>query len=196
MMMTRIARHGAVLVALALLAGCISLGGKAPKLLLGLNPENTAPAGPIASGALGSALVILDPATDRKLDVLRIPVQVDDTSIAYLKDVAWVDRPARMFRRLLAETIRARGRFVAEESDDANAGRQMLGGRLIDLGYDARTMSAVVRYDAVRENAQGGVESRRFEASVPSGSADPKAIAPALNRAANQVAEQVAEWVS
>ncbi len=186
----------AALAALILLGGCISFGGKAPELLVALTPEKSAPAGAMAGGRMADALVVLDPEVERKLDVLRIPVQVDDTKIAYLKDVAWVERPARQFRHLLAETIRARGqRLVIEAGDLAIGGRTMLSGRLIDLGYDARTQSVVVRYDAMRDNGGGTIDARRFEVIVPGIGPGAEVISPALNRAANQVAAQVADWV-
>ena len=189
-------RNIAALVALALLAGCISLGGKAPKLLIGLTSDKSPAAGAMAGGKIGEALVVLDPQVDRKLDVLRIAVQVNATEIAYLKDATWVERPARLMRHLLAETIRAKGQhLVLEASDDVNGSRQTLAGRLIDMGYDARSQSVVVRYDALRSNAKGEIEARRFEAVVPGISATSEAVAPALNRAANDVAGQVADWV-
>lgn len=195
-MARRVAASGAVLAALALLAGCVNLGGKPPKLLLGLTADKTAPAGAMASGKISDALLVLDPQVERKLDVLRVPVQVDATQIAYLQDAAWVERPARQFRHLLAETIRARGqRLVIEANDDTSGTKNVLAGRLIDMGYDARSQSVVVRYDALREDSKGVVTARRFEAIVPGISAEPVAVAAALNRAANDVAAQVADWV-
>lgn len=192
----RLARLGAAAAGLALLAGCVSLGGKAPKVLLGLTAEKTAPAGVMAGGKVSEALLVLDPQAERKLDVLRVPVQVDATQIAYLQDVSWVERPARQFRHLLAETIRARGaRLVIEANDDALGTKNVLSGRLIDMGYDARSQSVVVRYDALREDGRGGVMTRRFEAVVPGVSPLPLSVGAALNRAANDVAGQVADWV-
>jgi cholesterol transport system auxiliary component len=186
----------AAAVALALLGGCISLGGKAPKLLFGLTAEKAPAAGTLPGGRIGDALVVLDPQADRKLDVLRVAVQIDATKIAYLKDATWVERPARLMRHLLAETIRAKGQhLVLEASDDVIGTKQTLAGRLIDMGYDARSQSAVVRYDAMRSNAQGLIEARRFEAVVPGVSAQSSSVAAGLNRAANDVAAQVADWV-
>lgn len=186
----------APVAALMLLGGCLSFGGKAPKQLIALTPATTAPAGAMASGRMADALIVLDPDTDRRIDVLRVPVTVDDSTVAYVKDATWVERPARQFRRLLAETIRAKGgRLVVEGEDAEIAGKTLLSGRLLDMGYDARSQSVVVRYDALREGGDGAVTTRRFEATVPGVSADAKAIGPALNRAANEIAAQVAEWV-
>jgi cholesterol transport system auxiliary component len=184
------------LAALALLGGCVNLGGKAPKMLIGLTADKVAAAGPIAGGKIGEALVVLDPTTDRRLEVLRVPVQVTSSEIAYLKDANWVERPARLMRRLLAETIRAKGqRLVLEANDDMAGARQTLSGRLIDMGYDARSQSVVVRFDAMRSDSKGSVEVRRFESVIPGISPTPVSVGNALNRAANQVAAQVADWI-
>lgn len=189
-------RHAGAIAGLLLLGGCLSLGGKAPKQMIGLTPERTAPAGDLARATLRDALVVLDPEADRRLDVQRVPVQVDDATIAYLKDATWVERPARQFRRLLAETIRARGgRLVVEAGDASEGGKTTLGGRLLDMGYDARSRAVVVRYDALRSDAAGNVSSRRFEAKVEGVEPKANAVAPALNSAANDVARQVADWV-
>jgi cholesterol transport system auxiliary component len=108
----------------------------------------------------------------------------------------WAERPARLFRHLLAETLRARGgRLVFEDSEATTVGRDRLAGRLLAFGYDAPGGAAVVRYDAVRTGPGGAITTRRFEASVPVGKADAKLVAPALNEAANAVAAQVADWV-
>ena len=155
--------------AFAALSGCISLGGgKAPPTLVSLTPASAAPAGASASGNLRDALVVAEPETDRRLAVQRIPVQIDDANVAYLQNAQWVERPARLFRALLAETIRAKsGRLVIEDNQIEAGGGGRLAGRLIDMGYDARRLSVVVRYDAIRETKSGAVTTRRFEAVVP-----------------------------
>lgn len=189
-------RNGAMLAGMLLLGGCISLGGKPPKLLVGLTAEQSSAPGAMAGGPTAGALIVLDPEAGRKLDVLRIPVQVDDATIAYLTDVTWVERPARLFRQLLAETIRSRGkRFVLESVEEAASSKATLSGRLIDMGFDARSQSVVVRFDALRNDGNGSVTARRFEAIVPGIAPNGEAVAPALNRAANDVARQVADWV-
>jgi cholesterol transport system auxiliary component len=178
-------------------AGCVSFGGgKAPDTLITLTAATTAPAGAGLSGKADGALIVLDPETDRRLNVQRIAVRLDPANVAYLQKALWVERPARLFRGVLAETIRAKGqRIVFEDADATATGRSRLAGRLLDIGYDAGTRSVVVRYDAILEGPGGAVSTKRFEARVDHVSADPHAIAPALNEAANDVARQVADWV-
>ncbi|MFM2371351.1 MAG: hypothetical protein RIS85_1073 [Pseudomonadota bacterium] len=185
------------LIALALsatLAGCVSLGPKVPDTLLALTPATTVAAGTGASGTFGTALVVLEPAAEARLAVTRVPVQIDDANVAYLKKTMWVERPSRLFQRLVAETLRAKGNRLVVENDPGASGMH-LSGRLLDMGYDARTRMAVVRFDAVKEGGNGRVETRRFESTVPVTEAEAKYVGPALNQAANTVAQQVADWV-
>lgn len=187
---------GIVLAASLSLAGCVSLGAPVPDQLISLTAETSAPAGDLQTGPAAPAIVVLDPEVGRVLDVTRVPVQVDASTIAYLQDAVWVDRPARLFRSVLAETIRARtGRLVIEAGEFDIKQKNVLTGRLLDMGYDARSQAVVVRFDAMLEDAQGEVRSRRFEALIQGIPPQPAAVAPALNEAANRVAAEIAEWV-
>ncbi|MDP3676053.1 MAG: ABC-type transport auxiliary lipoprotein family protein [Novosphingobium sp.] len=184
----------APLAVLLLLGGCISFGPKAPPTLFDLTAENPAPAGAGQSGTLASALVVEVPDAPLELNVTRIPVQIDASNLAYVENAGWVERPARLFHRLLAETIRARGSRLVLESEPGTGASEVLSGRLLAMGFDAPSNSAVVRFDAMRATRGGQVQVRRFEV-VQGASAKPEVLGPALNRAANDVARQVAEWV-
>jgi cholesterol transport system auxiliary component len=191
-------RAGVLLGALAL-AGCVNVnlgGAKAVGMLIRLTPQDSAPAAaPAPTSAAATVILVTEPETDRSLAVTRVPVQVDDTRLAYLADVAWVDRPSRLFRGLLAEALREKGGAVVIEDDQpAPPGARRLSGRLLAMGYDARTRSVVVRYDALWPGADGRLMARRFEALEPNVRPQARAVAPALNRAANDVAAQVAGW--
>lgn len=178
------------------LTGCISLGGETPEQLLTLTPATTAPAGTAATGQAATALAVLEPGAEQRLAVTRVPVQVSDSSLAYLKDAVWVDKPSRLFQRLLAETVRARGgRLVVNEGELGYNAATKLSGNLLDMGYDVGSGSVVVRYDAVLQTPDGQVRAQRFESRVPGVAADAVSVGPALNRAANQVAADVAAWV-
>lgn len=184
------------LAALAALAGCVSFGSEPPESLLTLTPTAQAPAGSGAAGTAAGSLAILVPDAPARLDVVRVPVRVDDASLAYLKDAVWVDKPARLFRTLLAETIRTRtARVVIDSDDPALTPSTQLRGVLRDFGYDAATSSVVVRFDAIRDTADRGIETRRFESVIPAVAPEAAEVGPALNRAANDVAGQVADWL-
>ena len=186
----------ALLVITLSLSGCLSLGGKPPPTLLTLTPANAIPAGTVTSGDPKTAIMVMEPETDQRLAVVRVPVQIDDTNIAYVKNAAWVERPARLFRALLAETLRGKtSALVLEDSQAAANVGVRVSGRLIDMGYDARTSSVVVRYEAIRSSTGSAVVTKRFESVVPGVPAKPEFIGPALNQAANDVAGQVAAWI-
>lgn len=190
------ARGATVVAACLALAGCLSLGAKVPDQLLRLTPEAAAPVGSQSSGQIADAIVVIDPEADRSLDVLRVPVQVDASSIAYLKDASWVEKPARQFRGLLAETIRAEvGGLVVEGGEYEITGRLAVGGRLLRMGYDVPTRSVIVRFDAMRSVRGGEILTRRFESTVKDVEPDARSVGPALNQAANDVARQVTGWI-
>ena len=180
------------------LPGCISLGGKPPESLLTLSPETRAPAGPGASGGAEQPVIaVLAFDTPAKLDVLRVPVAVTDTELAYLQEAFWVEKPARLFRRLIGETVRARGQAMVIDGDDTTTVATVtLRGTLTEMGYDAQSSEAVVRFDAVRTAGDGTVTTRRFEAREDGVTAEARAVGAALNVAANRVAAEVADWVA
>lgn len=189
----------AAAAALALaLPGCISFGGEPPASLLTLSPAASAPAGPgIAANAARPVIAVLAFDTPAKLDVLRVPVAVSETELAYLQEAFWVEKPARLFRRLVGETIRARGAAMVIDGDEtATLATVSVQGTLIDMGYDAPSQSVVVRFDAVRIAADGAVTTRRFEARQPGVAAEVRAVGAALNVAANTVAADIATWMA
>ncbi|WP_421849571.1 ABC-type transport auxiliary lipoprotein family protein [Novosphingobium sp.] len=172
----------------------MSIGAKPPGTLLSLTPETAPAIGASSSGALGDATVVLEPAAAAPVSVLRIPVQIDAASVAYIKGTQWVERPSRAFQHLLAETLRARGKGLVVEADRGTTGTR-IGGRLLAMGFDVPTHSAVVRFDAMKWLPDGRIETRRFESTVAGIDPDPDAIGPALNHAANKVAAEIADWV-
>ena len=186
----------AALAPALLLGGCLSFGREAPDSLLTLTPVATAPAGAGSGDEQGNALAIVEFEAAKAIDVTRVPVQVTDTELAYLQDAVWVDRPARLFGQLVAETIRSRTNRVVVDGDDPGVNAtDRLHGSLRSFGYDARTREAVVIFDAVRNGSGSAVAPRRFEARVPVAVPETAFVGPALNQAANDVAGQVADWV-
>lgn len=184
-----------VLAALAL-TGCISFGAEPPPSLLTLSPDAAVPIGQPQSSGDGRTITIAVPVTPQSLAQPRVPVQATPTSIAYVKDAVWAEPPARLFARLLADTLTARtGRIVLSPQSNVDPGAQ-LGGELRRFGLDATAREAVVTYDATLIRGGGGaVEKRRFEAKVPAPVIDATTAGPLLNQAANQIAVEVADWV-
>ena len=178
-----------------LLVGCISFGEDPPPALLTLTPDTQVASGSGPTGLATSALTVMRPEVPGSLGVTRVPVQVDASTIAYLQDAVWVDRPAKLFQNLLVTTIRQRtGRLVLDDVESRSGTETTLRGTLREFGYDAQTGSAVVTYDAIRES-NGQLQTRRFSASVSGVPAEAAPVGAALNEAANQVAGEVSDWV-
>ncbi len=186
------------LAAVALpLAGCISFGAKPPPSLLVLTAAQPVAVGATQSSAAARTIVVQAPAVPAMLATPRVPVQATPTTVAYIKDAAWSEPPARLFARLLGETVTARaGLVVVSSVQSIGDPSSTLGGELRMFGVDAASLNAIVTYDATLVRAGGAaVEKRRFEARVPVAAIDGPGAGMALNQAANQVAGEVADWV-
>jgi len=186
----------APLVLLAMLPGCISFGAEPPPSLLTLTSAASIAAGTPGEGNLSSAMAVQVPSAPQRLNVTRVPVTTSDSSLAYLKDAVWVEKPAELFRNVLAETIRAHGnRLVVDGGGLEYSATTQLMGELVEMGYDSSSSSVLVRYDAVLALPGGVVRTQRFENRISGVLAEPEAVGAALNTAANQVADEVAAWV-
>ncbi|WBH15730.1 ABC-type transport auxiliary lipoprotein family protein [Sphingomonas radiodurans] len=179
------------------LAGCISFGDKPPASLLSLTATEQVAVGQAQSSAGARTISIQVPVVPQALANNRVPVQASATDIAYVKDALWVEPPARLFARLLSDTVSARtGRVALSGAQSLADPGARLSGELRMFGVDAASSSAVVTYDAALVRDEGSaLEKRRFEARVPVSLIEPAPVGVALNEAANKVAGEVADWV-
>jgi cholesterol transport system auxiliary component len=178
------------------LTACVSFGAKAPPSLLVLTATTNVQGGAVQTGSPADALIVLLPEVPRKIDTNRVPVQIDDSNVAYLQDAVWADKPARMMQMLLMETVSAKtGRLVLNEVDAGGKAQQFLSGSLMEFGIDSQAMEAVVVYDAVKLVRGEAIEKKRFEARETVTAIEPGPAGIALNRAANRLAAEMAAWV-
>jgi cholesterol transport system auxiliary component len=175
-------------------------GGKPAAYLLTLTADQTPTANGGAPVRPDAVLAVSLPMVPQAIAVNRIPVSKGGNAIAYVKDAAWVEPPARMFQRMLAETVRSKtGRTVLDPKQLPVATGQVLSGHL--LRFDIAETSpgagrAIVTYDAtIVSNAGKTIRTRRFEASEAVSTIEARAAGSALNKAANTVAADVAAWV-
>jgi cholesterol transport system auxiliary component len=192
-------KRGLCTLALALMLGACSLGvgNKAPPFLLNLTPaEAPGPNDGRTIGA-GEAMTVAVPLVPQAIASTRVPVAQNGSAIAYVKDAVWVEQPARLFQRLMAETIRLKtGRAVLDPRQFSMEPGVLLSGHLLRFDIDEPSGDAIVVYDATLSGQKDQpVRTRRFEARVPVGAIDATGVAGALNRAANRVAGDVAAWV-
>lgn len=184
------------LAAAIALTGCISFGAKPPPSLLTLESTAQPQPGQAQSSASARSIVVQVPVTQTALGTPRVPVSTGG-SIAYIKDAQWSEPPARLFARLVADTLTAQAGMVvlspAQSIGDPSAN---LSGELRSFTIDGAQRQAVVIYDAaLTRPGSDTVEKRRFEARVPVSAITPAQAGAALNQAANDVGQQVAGWV-
>ncbi|MDB5696581.1 MAG: transporter [Sphingomonas bacterium] len=195
--MTRFLARLPVLGAALPLAACFSFGAKPPPSLLTLTAATPITVGQAQSSASARAIVVAVPTTPAALAALRVPVQTTPTEIAYVENAQWVEPPARLFARLLADTLTAGGTVVLTGVQSVDSPAGSLRGELRQFGFDATARTAVVTFDALLTRGGGTtVEKRRFEVAVPVAAIDAATAGIALNDAANQVAAQVAGWAA
>ena len=193
--------RNALPVAVAIALGGCSLGGllgggKTPPTLLTLTPQAALQGDVARSASAGDAVTIAIPVIAKELRTVRVPAQVSYMEVAYIEDLQWVDTPDRLFQELLAETVRRTTGRVVLDPKQANLDPGIsVSGQLHKMGYDAAEQAVIVRFDAAMATAGGTrVETRRFEAKVPTIDAAPN-VGAALNQAANQVAIEAAAWI-
>lgn len=186
------ARLIAAMGALGLLTGCVSFGSKPPPQLLTLSSPGIDP----SIEPQGPAIAVLDPETPRKLDAVRVPVQVNATSIAYVKDAQWVDTPRHLFGKLLTERFAANGILTLDPAQFPSASGRRLVGTLSEFGIDAKSKMAIVTYEATLTTGESGdIKRKRFTASMPVRHIKANRIGAPIDKAAQQVAEEVVAWV-
>lgn len=179
------------------LGGLLGGGGKPPPYLFTLTPAAADPRTIVRAAAAGRAVTINVPVVAKELRTVRVPVQVSPTVVQYVPNLQWIDTPDRLFRDLVAETVRrTTDRVVLDPNQTSLDPGLVVSGQLQKFGYDAQTGQVVVQYDAALTTGGGDrVEARRFTATAPSDGTS-ASVAPALNSAANQVAAEVAKWIA
>lgn len=196
-MVRAIAKYATLISGALLISSCVSFGGKAPPSMLVLTAAKSVTKGTGKSGLPTEALIVTLPEAPRKLETARLPVQVNASNIAYLKDAIWADKPARLMQQLLMEVIAAgNSRLVLNEGDAGGRANEMLSGSLLEFGLDSQSNQAIVVFDAVRIRSGKPVEKKRFEVRKPVSAILPGPASEALNEAANQIATEIATWIS
>jgi cholesterol transport system auxiliary component len=179
------------------LSACISFGAKPPPSLLTLTSTSALSANAGQTVSASQAIGIAVPTVPQAIATTRVPVSVDATAIAYVQNAVWVEAPARLFQRLLSETIAAKtGKTVLDPKQTALVPAMQLSGQLLRFGVDETSSDAVIIYDAVLTRDAGKtVMTRRFEARSKAATITAKPVGEALNVAANSIASEIATWV-
>lgn len=191
-------RAALMLVSTVLLSGCVKLGGKAPAQLLSLTATAQQADDATRNVERAELISISLPFVSQALAQPRVAVSQGAVVTAYVKDGAWSEAPARMFREVLAQTVQARSNLVViDPRQIANRPGRQVSGHLRAFQIDADKQQAHVIYDALMIKGDPGVvTTRRFEAWEPVSAIEPVPSGVALNKAANVIAGEVAAWVA
>jgi cholesterol transport system auxiliary component len=186
-----------VIAAALPLSACISFGAKPPPSLLTLTSAAASAANSGTTVNAAQAIIVGVPAVPQAIATTRVPVSVNATAIAYVENAVWVEAPARLFQRLLSETIAAKtGKTVVDPKQTALVPAMQLSGQLLRFGVDEASSDAVIVYDAVLTRDAGKtVMTRRFEARSKAATITAQPVGEALNLAANSIAGEIATWV-
>lgn len=190
------------LVGVLLLGGCgplVQVGGGAPPPTSLLTLTATAPAAaPTGSVAVDmeQAVTVRPPVVPGALRTNRIPVMISDIDIQYVTGAQWSEPPARLFRRLIADSLTYAGMAVVDPRTAGTVAKRMLSGELAIFGVDTRGAQPVarVRFD-VTFQTQEGLRQRHFERTAPMVRVSADEAGRALNEAANAVAADVVQWL-
>ena len=189
-------RLALIFATILMLPSCVSFGGKAPANMLLLSADHRVSSGTSVKGNAADALIVIEPSVPQKLNTNRVAVQVGISNVAYIKDACWSDKPARLMRSLLAETISAKtGNLVLSEGDIGVRASRALSGTLVEFGVDSSSNEAIVVFDALLTQNGKPLEKRRFEARVAAMDINAEPAGVALNKAANQVAVAISDWL-
>ena len=184
-----------MLAASLMLAGCVTIGPKPPASLLTLTAATGVTAGPGRTVAADDTIAIGTPVAPASIATTRVPVYDGGSELAYVKDAAWNDLPARLFQRLLSDTVgQTTGRLVVDQRLTTTTAGTRLSGQLLRFGVDPQAMQAVATFEGTITRGER-IEQRRFETRVPIAVIEAREVGRALNQAANDLAAQVAGWV-
>lgn len=189
------------LLALLLLAGCVSIGAggdAGPQVYRQLVDGTAAPQR--RAQPLVDAIVIQPLPADALADTVSIAYSRIDREFAFYQLASWTERPVRRLPRLLQQRLEARGVAGAV----GLLGEPLRADWLLTLAVDtvhhdvavppgqARLALTVELFD---RRGPGRVARRSFEATVPTTSADSAAAATALSQATGRVFDALLPWL-
>ncbi len=196
-------RFFAMMLSLALLAGCSTLqaigDASTPLDIYDLRAPTGAPVAPGAP--LARDVIIEVPTTSGVLNTDRILIRPDALQAQYLPDVRWGDEVPIMMQTLLLRTLENTGglRFVGRRPI-AGSGDFAIVTELVDfqaeLAEDGEGADVVIRMTSriIRERDAQVIATRQFSTRAIAGSTDTRALVEAFDAASDQVLIEFANW--
>jgi cholesterol transport system auxiliary component len=189
------------LLASLTLSACVSvgLGGDVPSQAHYLLHDDGAPAARRAE-ALVPALLIQPLPADATADTVSLAYSQRPNEFAYYQFAAWTERPVRQVPRLLQHRLEARGVAGAVGVIGEPLRADWLLTIAVDtLHHDVSVPPGQGRVALTAElfdrRSRTRIARRRFDAAMPTASADAPAAAAALSQSLAQVFDQLVPWL-
>jgi len=193
----RAALAGVLVPALVpMLAGCSSLGSKAPPPTYELFAARDFPRH--AGGGRGQ-LIVQEPTALSALDSDRIMVRLADGGIAQLPNAQWEDRLPKLLQARIVQSFENgnRLRAVGRPGDRLAADYQLVTDiRAFQISAPDGTAEVEIAAKIVRDRTGRIGPAKVFKVSVPTDSTEGPAAVAALNAAFTRAAKQMVIWAS
>jgi cholesterol transport system auxiliary component len=129
----------------------------------------------------------------------RMAIQVGAQEVRYLAGMQWTDRPARLMRGLIADSLRqsSTAPVLVTGQADVTTGLR-ISGRLTRFHALAPTGLATevsVGLELMLLKGSSIAASRRFSVTEPSSSDRPADLAAAFNRATGRITTEATNWI-
>jgi cholesterol transport system auxiliary component len=191
-----------VLALLTLTCSCgplVSLGNDGPPPALFTLPlsDLAAPEGVARPGFASIRIEEMEPGPELRSE--RIAVSASDVGVQYLTGARWVDRPPVLLQRSLIDAFGRWGGITALGSTNLEVPADVrLTGRIerfhLDVTGGQPQVRLVVQALLLKSRGGGILASRAFEASAPSASVAPEAVARAFSAAQRQLVSDIYSW--
>ncbi len=191
-------RFACLLVPVALLAGCSTLGGKREPYTTYV-PRYTAPAAATDAQAVDWQLAIELPLTSAALDSRRIAVMPHPGVLEVYKNARWRDAPPALLQSLLVQAFEDSARIVGVGTSASGLRADYaLGMELRDFAaeYLDGAPHAVIRLNVklLDYTSNRVLAARTFERSESMGGAEAADAAGAIERALDDLLPEIVEW--
>jgi len=186
-------------VAVALLAGCMSLGKVPPREYYVLNDLGTATVS-MRGAQNDRALLIGETSVSPFYDTQSLVFSRAPGQRAYYQFAAWTERPGNRLTELLIRRLHARRGFRSVAATTAGAkGDLVLNTRLEELYHDASASPGSVRVELsavlVDRGQRAIVAQHSFAQSAPTGGNTAPAAVVAFDRAVTALLDEESAWV-
>jgi len=190
---------GFVVIATALLAGCVSIPDVPPREHYVLDDRGGARAANPAGGS-SRVLLVSSASASPFYDTQNLVFSRTPGQRGYYQFAGWTERPGRRLSELLARRLEAGGRFRSVAATTAGVkGDVVLNTRLEEFYHDVGEKPGSVRVEVTAElvelASRAVIARRRFVQTAPAAGENAQAAVAAFNQATAALLDEMSAWV-